>query len=97
MSNSQLLARTQELSELKQECTRQRELVGVWLARFELKPSEVNVLDGDEVNEEFLQALQRISQIRSDCKQLLHTYQHRAGLDVLDSLSKRLDVGYEKL
>ena len=53
--------------------------------------------DSGGLDDGFFMALGRIGRIREDCKQLLQSYHQRIGLDILDSLAKRLESGYERL
>lgn len=92
-----LLSKTSVLQQQQEDLKRKEEITSTFLLRFQLTEAEQNALDGEEVNDEFFDALRRIGEIRTDCKGLLQNYHQRVGLDIMDSLAQRLEKGYEKL
>ena len=103
-NNTTLLTQTQTLQHEQQLVQHRLELTTAFLAKFQLSDADVAALEGDRgdegsggLDEGFFVALGRIGRIREDCKQLLQSYHQRIGLDILDSLAKRLESGYERL
>ena len=112
-NNTQLLTQTQALQAEQAAVNHRLELTTHFLSKFQLSDADVAALegslgglgsddasdggDGGGLDEAFFVALGRIGRIREDCKQLLQSYHQRIGLDILDSLAKRLESGYERL
>lgn len=96
-NTSNLMSQTTDLKKQKKTFDRRHELVSAFLARFQLIPDEIKELESNEITPEFFHALNRITQIQNDCKELLQTEQQKIGLDIMDDLAGRLECGYEKL
>ena len=110
-NNTALLTQTQSLQHEQQLIDHRLELTTAFLAKFQLSDDDIAALEGTAIMDEsdggssehggldegFFIALGRIGRIREDCKQLLQSYHQRIGLDILDSLAKRLESGYERL
>ena len=45
----------------------------------------------------FFEVLDRVQQIRSDCKVLLRSHDQRAGLEILDAMALQAEAAYERL
>jgi len=66
------------------------------LRQFQLDPKHSLALEGSEVDEDFLDAIRRVNEIRDNCHKLLQSYQ-RVGLEMVESLAKRQERAYQKL
>ena len=102
-NNTVLLTQTQALQGEQASISHRLELTSTFLSKFQLSDADIAALEGlegsggGELDDGFFMALGRIGRIREDCKQLLQSYHQRVGLDILDSLAKRLESGYERL
>ena len=97
LTTSKLIQQTNTLQEKKTTLESQAHLVEAFLGRFQLSEADLNALETDEIDGAFFKSLQRIVQIRQDCKTLLQPSHQRVGLDIMDSLAERLERVYERL
>jgi len=97
-----LLKETSELQAKSKQLEMKSKVVASFLNKFELTPSELQVLTGSGrgngfIGEDFFKAMERVKQIHEDCKILLRTSQQRAGLEIMESMAMHLETAYEQL
>lgn len=94
---AEVLSETEQLSrELRASETRLKE-VEAFLEAYQLSPEDLRALRDQPVGDTFFRALERISAIHSNCRALLRTEHQRAGLELMDAMSKHQEVAYERL
>jgi hypothetical protein len=93
----ELLAESERLVHDKRRLEVQQTVVGNFLERFQLTPSEEEALERGEVDAAFLGALGRLASIRTDCGQLLRTRHQRAALELMDVMGAHQEAAFERL
>jgi hypothetical protein len=73
------------------------EVISNFLFRFQLTPEERKILTSSEISSHFFDVLNRVNQIRTDCKILLRTQHQRVGLEIMDLMADYLEAAYKKL
>ena len=105
---SGLLRETAQLQTQSKNLEMKSMVVDAFLAKFELTPSQLQLLVGSSghsrrnpssslISEEFFESMHRVRQIHDDCKILLRTSQQRAGLEIMESMAMHLESAYEQL
>ncbi|KAF4320223.1 hypothetical protein BBO99_00009296 [Phytophthora kernoviae] len=72
-----------------------------FLDRYQLTEEEVRALYaehlGDEDMDAFFSTLERVQQVKADCKELVATGEVNCGLELLDAVGKYQEAGFERL
>lgn len=99
-----LLEQAEGLQRQRATTSQQALLLDLFLARFTLTPAEAETISNRDlpVSKALFDALDRLSQIRIDCRALLEGGGEvgggtRAGIDVMASTSSQLDAAYDKI
>ncbi|CAI5738510.1 unnamed protein product [Hyaloperonospora brassicae] len=75
--------------------------VEAFLDRYHLTDDEVRTLYAEELMEDdmntFVSTLERVRQVKADCKELVATDEIHCGLELLDAISKYQDAGFKRL
>ena len=59
--------------------------------------SVMAVMQGEDIEEPFFAALERVRTIHSNCRSLLRSHHQRAGLELMESMSAHQEAAYERL
>lgn len=85
---AEVLSESEQLTrELRTSEVRLRDVEG-FLAAYQLSPEDLRALRDLPVGEAFFRSLERISAIHANCRALLRTEHQRAGLELMDAMSK---------
>ena len=95
--NGGLLAEAGRLQGEIQTAEQRRGLVGRFLEEYQLSPRELGELREGEVGAAFFRALGRVRGIHANCRQLLRTHHHRAGLELMEGMARHQEEAYERL
>ena len=95
--NGGLLAEAARLQTEVQAAEQRRGLVGRFLEEYQLSPGELEELREGEVGPAFFAALGRVRGIHGNCRQLLRTHHHRAGLELMEGMARHQEEAYERL
>lgn len=83
--------------EVQKECKQIRS----FLNRYQLNDDEVHALYAEQLADEdmdaFFSTLERVLQLRADCKELVATGEVNCGLELLDTVGKYQEAGFERL
>lgn len=97
-SSSQLLEQSAFLQEQKRKVQCRQNVLSAFRERFAVEDKELNVLSSpDPVDEEFFRCLSKVNAIHAKCSVLLVVETQTAGLEIMDTMNKNLDLGYAKL
>jgi hypothetical protein len=102
---SHLIEQTASLKAQIKESETKRAIAEELLAKFMLTDKELqvlhnsNIVDGSKmgVDSAFFDALTRLQQIHQECRALLVTEHQRAGMEILETMSRQEERAYEKL
>ncbi|DBA04870.1 TPA: hypothetical protein N0F65_006872 [Lagenidium giganteum] len=99
--SEQVQAEAQTLSKKKETVQVELEEVKQFLSRYQLAEEEIAVLYnrslGDGEMYTFFNVMERVQQIKADCKEVLSTGEVNCGLELLDTIGKYQEVGFERL
>ncbi|KAK9835291.1 hypothetical protein WJX84_005952, partial [Apatococcus fuscideae] len=73
------------------------DLVERFLQQYQLSATELDVLQGEDIDERFFAALERVRTIHFNCRSLLRSHHQRAGLELMESMSAHQEAAYERL
>lgn len=103
-STRYLLEQAEGLQRQKTTTEQQRALLDLFLARFTLRDAEKEVISKRDapVDSKLFAAMDRLSEIRSDCRSLLEGGEElgggtRAGMDIMAATSSQMDEVYDKI
>ena len=96
-TSSSLLLETDRLQRALEVSQTRSNLLGTFLAQYQLSPVEAQALQAEEITAEFFEALDHVRTIHSNCKNLLRTHHQRAGLELLDAMSSLQETAFERL
>uniref|UniRef100_A0AAV1V4K4 Conserved oligomeric Golgi complex subunit 6 n=1 Tax=Peronospora matthiolae TaxID=2874970 RepID=A0AAV1V4K4_9STRA len=75
--------------------------VKVFLDQYHLTEDEVSTLYAEELTDNdmdtFVSTMERVRQVKADCKELVATDKIHCGLELLDAISKYQDAGFKRL
>mmetsp|Transcript_3665 Transcript_3665/g.7448 ORF Transcript_3665/g.7448 Transcript_3665/m.7448 type:complete len:657 (-) Transcript_3665:196-2166(-) len=97
-STGALVEQASALNHERSILQKKNEVVGSLLQQFQLQPEHVLALESKngQIGPSFLDALDRVNEIKTNCKHLLEKYQ-RVGLEIVERLAKRQESAYRKL
>eukprot|EP01025_Chloroclados_australasicus_P062035 TRINITY_DN8145_c0_g3_i1.p1 TRINITY_DN8145_c0_g3~~TRINITY_DN8145_c0_g3_i1.p1 ORF type:complete len:639 (-),score=78.14 TRINITY_DN8145_c0_g3_i1:421-2337(-) len=96
-STSQLLTETEKLKDELSKSQKLSQLADTFLKQYRLSESEVNALKAGAIDTDFFEALERVRQIHSNCRALLHGSHQRAGIELMDEMAMHQETAYERL
>ena len=96
-TTSTLLQQAVELKSKRSVYAEKRRIVTELLSQFQLTPEQEKALAGGiDISEHFFGAIERIAEIKTQCRALLQTHQ-QVGLEIVESLAKRQESAFTKL
>lgn len=93
----QLIQRTSALENEGLALSTRRDVLDLFLGRFQLSEDERKALSSKEISDDFFVAFAKVKRIHDDCKLLLRTSQQRAGLSIMEAMAATQELGYERL
>ncbi|KAL6721184.1 Golgi transport complex subunit 6 [Lecanora helva] len=97
--NAPVLEEASTLLEQRRELETKKQLLEAFKKHFIISEDDLVVLTTttEKVDNTFFTILDRVKQIYADCQVLLGSENQRLGLELMDSSSRNLNVGYQKL
>ena len=86
-TTSQIVRITEQLQRKETESSAHQALVTEFLGHFRLSPVEMQILQTDDISDEFLRVLSKVADIQSQCRQLLRVHHKTALMDLVDETS----------
>lgn len=94
---SDLIKRTTGLKQQSQTAELQKEVLAMFLERYQLSDDEHAALESEELDQRFFAAVEKVRLIHERCKVLLRTREQNAGLSIMEAMASLQESSYERL